>query len=79
MAVAIQLAALSGLPPLRYRRTRLDEIVRARGLRMPWVAKRMVVLHGQRPITPAFVERACRAFDLPEEALFFEPVERAGE
>jgi plasmid maintenance system antidote protein VapI len=44
-----------------------------------WLARKMgmsrtyvgQVILGQRRITPAFVERACAALNLPPEALFF--------
>jgi hypothetical protein len=81
MAVAASTLARSGLPPVRYRRSRIRDVAEARGLRLPWLAREMrisrsylhMLLTGQRPYTPAVVAAACRALALPESALFYDP------
>jgi plasmid maintenance system antidote protein VapI len=64
--------------PPTYTTTAIPAILEHRFLSLRWLARRMDiryltvwrVINGERPITPAFVEAACRALDLPEEVLF---------
>jgi transcriptional regulator with XRE-family HTH domain len=64
--------------PTPYAGTTIPEVLERLDRHPAWLARRMGlsraglsrVLNGKRSITPEFVERACRALNLPESALF---------
>ena len=71
-----------------YAGTHLARVLFERGLTKTWLAQEtgynrwyVIELLSRNPTprrprrySPTFVERACRALDLPEEALFFDPL-----
>jgi len=69
--------------PSGYTGTHISAVLKQMEREQSWLARRMGVspalvqhvISGRRSITRNFVDRACRALDLPEVVLFFGPPE----